>query len=36
VDRYLTLALSFVQSFGIAQGLEAIEGGIVVNPGPDL
>jgi len=32
--RYLTLALSIIQSFGIAQGLEAMQGGIVVNPGP--
>ncbi|HTT63629.1 MAG TPA: preprotein translocase subunit SecY [Bryobacteraceae bacterium] len=31
--RYLTLGLSIVQSFGIAQGLEAMGGGIVVNPG---
>ena len=32
--RYLTLALSIIQSFGIAQGLEAMGNGIVVNPGP--
>jgi preprotein translocase subunit SecY len=31
--RYLTLGLSIAQSFGIAQGLEAMQGGIVVNPG---
>jgi preprotein translocase subunit SecY len=31
--RYLTLFLSLAQSFGIAQGLEAMQGGIVVNPG---
>ena len=31
--RYLTLALSLIQSFGIAQGLEAMGNGIVVNPG---
>ena len=32
--RYLTLLLSVIQSFGIAQGLMAMENGIVVNPGP--
>jgi preprotein translocase subunit SecY len=32
--RYLTLLLSIVQSFGIAQGLEAMGNGIVINPGP--
>ncbi|HUO30293.1 MAG TPA: preprotein translocase subunit SecY [Bryobacteraceae bacterium] len=31
--RYLTLALSLIQSFGIAQGLEAMGNGIVINPG---
>jgi len=31
--RYLTLLLSVVQSLGIAKGLEAMQGGIVVNPG---
>jgi preprotein translocase subunit SecY len=31
--RYLTVGLSIVQSFGIAQGLMAMQGGIVINPG---
>src|SRR5581483_9258450 len=31
--RYLTIALSVMQSFGIAQGLMAMQGGIVINPG---
>jgi preprotein translocase subunit SecY len=31
--RYLTVALSIVQSFGISQGLMAMGGGIVINPG---
>jgi len=31
--RYLTVALSAMQSFGIAQGLMAMQGGIVINPG---
>jgi preprotein translocase subunit SecY len=31
--RYLTVGLSIVQSFGIAQGLMAMQGGIVRNPG---
>src|SRR5574340_327086 len=31
--RYLTIILSVVQSFGIAQGLQAMQGGIVINPG---
>ena len=31
--RYLTIALSIVQSFGIAQGLQASGGGFVENPG---
>src|ERR1051326_3361582 len=31
--RYLTVGLSIVQSFGIAQGLQAMQGGIVISPG---
>src|SRR3954447_11751411 len=31
--RYLTVGLSIVQSFGIAKGLESMQGGIVINPG---
>ena len=31
--RYLTIALSIVQSFGIAQGLQHSNGGFVINPG---
>src|SRR4051794_13624350 len=31
--RYLTVGLSIIQSFGIAQGLQSMQGGIVVNPG---
>jgi preprotein translocase subunit SecY len=31
--RYLTVGLSVMQSFGIAQGLMAMQGGIVNNPG---
>ncbi len=31
--RYLTIALSIIQSFGIAQGLMAMGQGIVINPG---
>ena len=31
--RYLTIILSVVQSFGIAQGLMSMQGGIVLNPG---
>ena len=31
--RYLTVILSVVQSFGIAQGLMAMQGNIVINPG---
>jgi preprotein translocase subunit SecY len=31
--RYLTVILSLVQSFGIAQGLMAMQGNIVINPG---
>src|ERR1022692_2338727 len=31
--RYLTIALSIVQSFGIAQGLQHSNGGFVTNPG---
>jgi preprotein translocase subunit SecY len=31
--RYLTIILSIVQSFGIAQGLMSMGGGIVINPG---
>ncbi|HWB97043.1 MAG TPA: preprotein translocase subunit SecY [Bryobacteraceae bacterium] len=31
--RYLTVGLSIVQSFGIAQGLMAMQGGVVINPG---
>src|SRR6185503_18428442 len=30
--RYLTIVLSVLQSFGIAQGLMAMQGGIVINP----
>ena len=31
--RYLTIILSVLQSFGIAQGLQTMQGGIVINPG---
>ncbi len=31
--RYLTIILSIVQSFGIAQGLMSMQQGIVINPG---
>jgi preprotein translocase subunit SecY len=31
--RYLTVGLSIIQSFGIAKGLESMQGGIVINPG---
>jgi len=31
--RYLTIILSILQSFGIAQGLMAMQQGIVINPG---
>src|SRR5579883_2084455 len=31
--RYLTIILSVLQSLGIAQGLMAMQGGIVINPG---
>ncbi|HEX8985893.1 MAG TPA: preprotein translocase subunit SecY [Bryobacteraceae bacterium] len=31
--RYLTIILSVIQSFGIAQGLQAMGQGIVINPG---
>jgi preprotein translocase subunit SecY len=31
--RYLTVGLSMMQSFGIATGLQASEGGFVLNPG---
>jgi preprotein translocase subunit SecY len=31
--RYLTVGLSLMQSFGIATGLQASEGGFVLNPG---
>src|SRR3974377_435981 len=31
--RYLTIVLSVMQSFGIAQGLQAMQGGVVINPG---
>ena len=31
--RYLTIGLSLMQSFGIATGLQASEGGFVLNPG---
>jgi preprotein translocase subunit SecY len=31
--RYLTIILSVLQSFGIAQGLQAMRQGIVINPG---
>ena len=31
--RYLTIVLSVIQSFGIAQGLQAMQQGIVINPG---
>jgi len=31
--RYLTIALSVIQSFGIAEGLQSMQGGIVINPG---
>src|SRR5580765_3565292 len=31
--RYLTIILSILQSFGIAQGLQRMQQGIVINPG---
>jgi preprotein translocase subunit SecY len=31
--RYLTIILSVLQSFGIAQGLQSMQGGIVISPG---
>ena len=31
--RYLTIILSVLQSFGIAQGLMTMQGGVVINPG---
>src|SRR6185436_10670500 len=31
--RYLTVGLALIQSFGIAKGLEAMQGNIVANPG---
>src|SRR3974377_1767155 len=31
--RYLTIVLSVLQSFGIAQGLQAMQQGIVISPG---
>ena len=31
--RYLTIILSILQSFGIAQGLQTMQQGIVINPG---
>src|SRR3954449_4103129 len=31
--RYLTIILSILQSFGIAQGLQAMQQGFVLNPG---
>ena len=31
--RYLTIILSVLQSFGISQGLQAMQQGIVINPG---
>src|ERR1700674_5117775 len=31
--RYLTVALSIIQSFGIAEGLMRMQEGIVINPG---
>src|SRR5579871_6665465 len=31
--RYLTIVLSVIQSFGIAQGLQSMQQGIVINPG---
>src|ERR1700690_1972534 len=32
--RYLTVGLALMQSFGIAVGLQAMQGNIVVHPGP--
>ena len=32
--RYLTIALSIVQSFGIATALQSSQGGFVIHPGP--
>src|SRR6266404_5081101 len=32
--RYLTVGLALIQSFGIAAGLQAMQGNIVVHPGP--
>jgi len=31
--RYLTIILSILQSFGIAKGLQAMQGGVVIDPG---
>ncbi len=31
--RYLTIILSVIQSFGIAKGLQSMQGGVVINPG---
>src|SRR3989440_8849300 len=31
--RYLTVILALIQSFGIATGLQAMQGNIVINPG---
>src|SRR5437016_3984342 len=31
--RYLTIVLSVLQSFGIAQGLQSMQQGVVINPG---
>src|SRR4030088_1564273 len=31
--RYLTIVLSFLQSFGIAQGLQSMGQGVVISPG---
>src|ERR1700759_2440815 len=31
--RSLTIILSLIQSFGIAKGLQAMQGGVVINPG---
>src|SRR5216684_5808773 len=31
--RYLTVILALMQSFGIATGLQAMQGNIVINPG---
>ncbi len=31
--RYLTIILSVIQSFGIAKGLQSMQGGVVIDPG---